>query len=96
LRDAKYERLIPRGAKQLWPMWSPDGRTLYFMSDRGGAENVWSVGRDKSAQQITKFTAGRVLWPSIARDGRSIVFERNFGVWMLDLATGKAAEALSW
>ena len=26
----------------MWPMWSGDGRTLFYVSDRGGAENVWT------------------------------------------------------
>lgn len=42
LRDGSYEQVVPRGAKQLWPMWSADSKTLYFMSDRNGAENLWS------------------------------------------------------
>ena len=32
----RYERLTERGAKQMWPMWMPDGKSLYFVSDRGG------------------------------------------------------------
>jgi tricorn protease len=87
----QYERLTAMGAKQLWPMWSPDGRTLYFMSDRSGVENIWA--RDAAsgqARQITKFTDGRVLWPSISADGKAIVFERDFAVWSLDPATGEA------
>jgi tricorn protease len=31
---AHYEQLTPRGAKALWPMWSADGRSLFFVSDR--------------------------------------------------------------
>ena len=32
--------LSPMGARQAWPMWSGDGRDLFYVSDRGGAENV--------------------------------------------------------
>ena len=92
--DAKYEQVTEGGAKQMWPMWSGDGRTIYFVSDRGGAQNLWAkaVGGNAPAKQITKFKDGRVLWPTISYDGRLIVFERNFGVWKLDTATGVAAE----
>jgi Tol biopolymer transport system component len=31
------------------PFWSPDGRTLYFGSDRGGTFNLWRVGIDESS-----------------------------------------------
>ncbi len=89
----RYEQLVSDDAKTAWPMWSADGRTVYFVSDRGGAENVWATpvtgGAEKS---VTSFRDGRVLWPSASYDGRTIVFERGFGVWMLDVASGRAAE----
>ena len=28
-------------------MWSPDGKTVYFMSDRGGAQNLWVQAGDR-------------------------------------------------
>ena len=34
-----YEPVTKGGAKDAWPMWSADGKTLYFMSDRSGAQN---------------------------------------------------------
>ena len=63
------------------------------MSDRSGAENLWvrAAAAKSSPRQVTKFTAGRVLWPNISGDGKIIVFERDFGVWALDTASGKAA-----
>lgn len=89
----KASVLIPADSKHAWPMWSPDGKTLYFMSDRSGAENIWSVALPSGEpRQITHFEHGRVLFPSIAYDGRSIVFERNLTIWKLDLASGHAAE----
>ncbi|MGH9800737.1 MAG: DPP IV N-terminal domain-containing protein, partial [Blastocatellia bacterium] len=90
----KYEQLTERGAKQQWPMWSADGRTIFFTSDRSGAQNLWSkpIGANTQAKQITKFTSGRVLWPTISYDGKTIVFERNFGIWKFDTAIGQAAE----
>jgi Tol biopolymer transport system component/C-terminal processing protease CtpA/Prc len=87
-----YEKLVDRGAKNYWPMWSADGRSIYFMSDRSGAENIWTKPMSGAPRQITQFRAGRVLWPDISTDGKTIVFERNFGVWTLDVDSGKAAE----
>ncbi|WP_434478794.1 DPP IV N-terminal domain-containing protein [Gemmatimonas sp.] len=38
-----YSRLSEDGgSKDLWPMWSPDGATVFCMSDRTGPENLWS------------------------------------------------------
>jgi Tol biopolymer transport system component/C-terminal processing protease CtpA/Prc len=79
------------GAKDVWPQWSPDGATLYYMSDRSGQENLWSRPvAGGAAKQLTRFTNGRVLWPQIAADGKTIVFERDFGIWAYDVATGSA------
>ena len=73
-------------------MWTPDGRTLYFMSDRTGPQNIWSLTLGGKPKQVTKFTDGRVLWPSIGYDGKTIVFERDFKVWKLDTKTGESSQ----
>ncbi len=86
----RYTRLTPDDARADWPMWAPDGQSLYYMSDRGGSENIWHVQRDGTEAALTKFSDGRVLWPTISGDGRVIAFERGFGIWTLDTASGKA------
>lgn len=87
---ARYERLSDGQAKELWPMWSADGKRLFYVSDRSGAENIWERPLSGTPKQITRFTNGRVLWPSIAYDGRDLVFERDFRIWKLDTASGQA------
>ncbi len=90
-----WRALTNGGAKELWPMWAGDGRTLFFVSDRGGPENIWQIATatdaDAPAKQVTRFTDGRVLWPSIDARG-TIVFERDFRIWKLETATGTASE----
>ena len=80
------------GAKELWPMWSGDGKSLYFMSDRSGAQNIWVRPLDGDARQVTQFRDGRVLWPSITPDGKAIAFERDFQIWKLDTAGNRASQ----
>ena len=87
-----YERVTGGGSKTGWPMWSADGRTLYYVSDRSGAQNVWVQPIGGAARQLTKFTDGRVLWPDISADGRTIAFERGLGLWLLDIGSGRARE----
>jgi tricorn protease len=75
-----------------WPMWAPDG-FIYFVSDRdeGGQSNIWRVPENGgSAERVTAFTHGDVRWPALGTDGRSIMFERDFRMWRLDLATREA------
>lgn len=85
-----YQRLSDGEAKELWPMWRADGKGLFYVSDRSGAENIWERPLAGAPRQITRFTNGRVLWPSIAYDGRDIVFERDFRIWKLNTASGQA------
>lgn len=85
-----YNRLTPDDARADWPMWAPDGQSLYYMSDRGGTENIWHVQRNGNEAALTHFTEGRVLWPTISANGGTIAFERDFGIWTLDTANGTA------
>ncbi len=91
-KTPKYTKLTERGAKQLWPMWSKDGKTLYYVSDRNGKENLWVHPIGGTAKPLTSFTSGRVLWPSIAANGESIVFERDFAIWKYDINKGGASK----
>ena len=88
-----YKLLIPADAKHAWPMWSADGRTVFFMSDKSGHENIWQAdAASGDAKPLTHFTTGRCLWPSISYDGRTILFERHFAIWKLDTRSGKSEE----
>jgi Tol biopolymer transport system component len=87
---ATYERLVDLNGRNAWPMWMPDGRQLYFMSDRGGAQNIWTTAPGGKSRQVTKFSTGRVLWPSIGYDGKAVVFEHDFKIWQLDTKSGEA------
>jgi Tol biopolymer transport system component/C-terminal processing protease CtpA/Prc len=89
---SRYRRVVARGAKAMWPMWAGDGKSLFYMSDRSGSENIWQAVIDGASRQVTRFAKGRVLWPSITADGKTIAFEKDFGLWTLDTASGQAAE----
>jgi tricorn protease len=75
-----------------WPMWGHDG-FIYFVSDRdgGGLTNIWRVSENGGkADKITSFKSGDVRWPAISSDGRTIVFEHDFGIWKLDVNSKRA------
>ncbi len=95
-RTPRYQQVTRGGAKDAWPMWSGDGKTLFFMSDRSGAQNIVAAamqgGGAQEPRAITNFIDGRVLWPSITADGKTIAFERGFGIWTVDTTTGQPRE----
>jgi Tol biopolymer transport system component len=89
----KYEAVTKDEARDAWPMWSGDAKTLYYVSDKTGSENLWSKGMaGGDARALTSFKTGRLVWPTIAYDGKTIVFERDFGIWSFDVASGKVVQ----
>jgi len=91
----------------LWPMYGRTG-DIYFVSDEmpneksvkwgspeiyGSVNNIWKIS-DKGGKpvQVTHHTSGNLYFPSISADGKTIVYEENFGMWKLDTATGKTSE----
>jgi Tol biopolymer transport system component/C-terminal processing protease CtpA/Prc len=73
-----------------WPLWAPDGKGIYFVSDQDGQENIWYqplMEREAEPRQITYFPGGRVLWPAIARHTQKMVFEHDWKIWQLDLTS---------
>ncbi len=38
-----YQTLLENHARNLWPLWSPAGKDLYYVSDKSEVENVWSL-----------------------------------------------------
>ncbi len=63
------------------PVWSPDGRYLYFASDRTGSMNLWRVPIDETSGRVLGAAEPQTLpagWSgafSLSRDGRRIAFE---------------------
>jgi len=64
------------------PVFSPDGRYIYFSSDRGGAMNIWRVPVDAATGQVTgafeSVTTGVLALygrPQFSRDGQRMVFQ---------------------
>jgi tricorn protease len=101
LGDAEFK------GNYLWPMYGGNGE-IYFVSDRtvneknivyGGAEvmksvnNIWKISeKGGAAVQVTHHTDGNLYFPSISADRKTIVYEDNFGLWKLDVASGKSSE----
>jgi len=88
----RFSKITDFKGMDSWPMWGRDG-FVYFVSDRegGGLTNIWRVSeKGGQAEPVTTFKAGDVRWPAISADGRTIVFEHDFGIWKLDVATRRA------
>lgn len=87
----KFTALTDFDGMDSWPMYGRDGY-IYFVSDRdgNGLTNIWRVSdKGGKAEKVTQFTSGDVRWPSLSADGKTIVFEKDFGISKLDLASKK-------
>jgi len=74
-------------ALALSPAWSPDSRSIYFSSSRGGTVNIWNIGADgKGLRQITA-GEGDDAEIDVSSDGKRLVFgtiRANIGLSRLD------------
>ena len=68
---SEWVRITEGNALERHPRWSPDGRTIYFVSNRTGFFNVWGIGFDPSAGkplgqpfQVTNFESPSKLMAS--------------------------------
>jgi imidazolonepropionase-like amidohydrolase/Tol biopolymer transport system component len=61
------------------PRFSPDGKRIAFVSDRGGGDNIWVMNVDGSdKRQVTKEDFRLLNQPSWSPDGRFIIAKKHF------------------
>lgn len=60
------------------PAWSPDNKTLYFISSRNGSSQIWSVQTmgKKKPTQLTRFPVSVTSF-KLSPDGNKFVFSAN-------------------
>ncbi len=84
------------------PTWSPDGKYLYFSSERGGIMNLWRIPIDQTTgktlgapEEVTRGASTSLHSPVLSRDGRRISYVASVEFFALrrvslDLARAKA------
>jgi Tol biopolymer transport system component len=85
------------------PVWSPDGRRLYFVSNRDGQRDIYyvAIGRDgRAAGEIHRLTTAlNAVSLSLSRDGRRLaysVYTPQANIWSVPiLPTGVATSAMA-
>ncbi len=83
---AFYELMHDRAIDQQ-PVWSPDGKTLYFVSDRTGIANVFAYELGShELRQVTNVLTGAYM-PTISADGKRLVYVgyTSYGYDLYDL-----------
>lgn len=101
LRRDVASRLTFGPAVNVWPVWHPDGASVYFCSNRNkGGYQVFKrrangTGTDELVYKPDSLDAGVT---SIARDGTTMILDvsrDNNNLWEFDFSTGKADPLLA-
>ena len=72
--------VIGDGKLNWHPVWAPDGRYLYFLSDRTGSQNIWRVRIDEASGKVQgspeplNAPAESVAGLSLGRDGHRLLY----------------------
>ena len=108
LNAKTYRQLLPdERYNRYWPMWGADG-AIYYVADplpndksvvpgspdvRKSVNNIYKIPANGGQPvQVTRHVDGNLFWPSMSSDGKVIVYEELFGIWKLDVASGKTSE----
>jgi eukaryotic-like serine/threonine-protein kinase len=90
LRRRAFTRLTDDPAEDAMPLWSTDGRRIFFASNRSGAFDILSTAADGASAPRLELGGRKFVAPnSFAPDGnRLVVYEDFRDLDVLDLKTG--------
>jgi Tol biopolymer transport system component/serine/threonine protein kinase len=96
LDGSGLRRVTDDAARDRVPVWSPDGKSLFFYSNRDGDWNIWSIGADGGGLRKVAASAGPgLLYPILSPAGDRVVSSTSIGaagsVYMSSLAAGVVA-----
>ncbi len=81
------------------PFWTPDGKTLIYLSERSGVANLWrqTVGQGGAgtAEPLTRYTDVGIEYPSLSADGSTAAFVCGGFLWVMDLGAGGGPERVA-
>lgn len=70
MADGTYTRLTDFKGEDRNPVWAPDGKSFYYLSEKDGTLNVYRRNlQSRSDEQITRFVGNPVRYLSVASNG---------------------------
>src|SRR5204862_3329070 len=98
-------RLTNDDAKDRAAEWSPDGKTLYFYSNRDGPYHIWSIHADGSGltrvtddADLTRHAMRDIYLSDVSPDGRTLSAstDRSMALVHLDRPLGGRVETFGF
>src|SRR5579863_7554848 len=71
------------------PFWSPDGATIYYSCRSSGGIALWAIG---ASGGTTRLVMEKASSAGLHPDGKTLVFERDGGIWASSLQGGAPRE----
>jgi TolB protein len=85
-------RITNSSAIDTEPVFTPDGKSIYFVSDRGGSPQIYRVAASGGPADRVTFNGNYNISPALSPDGRTLAYvNRNgseFKVMTMDIAGG--------
>jgi TolB protein len=89
LASREVSRLTTHRAIDTEGTWSPDGRSIYFTSDRGGGPQIYKIGVDGGTPERVTFEGSYNARPRLSPDGSKLALVHldrgNYRIGVLDL-----------
>jgi Tol biopolymer transport system component len=90
LSDGSVRQLTRDGSDVKGLVWSNDGQSLYFASNRAGTYQLWQVPARGGSPEILVAGGGQITEPFLAHDGHSLLYTEtveNSNIWSVPLST---------
>ncbi|MBP6771414.1 MAG: PDZ domain-containing protein [Gemmatimonadaceae bacterium] len=84
------------GSSEILPIWSPDGRSVAYFSDKSGEYRLVIAPQDGmgTPREIALPEPSRPYAPAWSPNGRKIAYQdTHFRIWVMDVASGVAKVA---
>ena len=97
---SQRRRITTAPANEEDPSWTPDGKSLVYVSDQDSRGDLYRVWLDSGrVERLTRHFAGRAIMPNVSPDGRRVAFAAQslrlgqfwaYQVHVFDVGTGSS------
>lgn len=91
-----YDRLRKRSRRLTFargidaaPVFGPEGKRIYFSSDRSGVFNIYAYDLERQSLSQVSNVLGGAFYPAVSHDGQTLVYvggsARGYDLWSMEL-----------